>query len=171
MTARAFLVHSTDWLKQTTTFVKFKLFQNQHFQIHLAKNLEMCKDWFYMVTSLVWTFVTVYKFALLLQKNHSSFLSQSELSNFFAYIITIIIWNNNIIILWWCMMQLHWCCNSWLQFIYTVLMSWLKQKQQEWTTCKCSSIHLSYSNSPRIRTWIFQFSLNRFLHKWYLKQI
>ena len=51
-----------------------------------------------MVTSLVWTFVTVYKFALLLQKNRSSFLSQSELSNFFAYIITIIIWNNNIII-------------------------------------------------------------------------
>ena len=28
-----------------------------------------------------------------------------------------------------------------------------------------------YSNSPRIRTWIFQSSLNRFLYKWYLKQI
>ena len=43
MTARAFLVHSTDWLKQTTTFVKFKLFQDQRFQNHSAKNLEMCK--------------------------------------------------------------------------------------------------------------------------------
>ena len=30
---------------------------------------------------------------------------------------------------------------------------------------------VKYSNSPRIRTWIFQFSLNRFLYKWYLKQI
>ena len=38
---RAFLVHSTDWLKQTTTFVKFKLFQDQRFQNHSAKNLEM----------------------------------------------------------------------------------------------------------------------------------
>ena len=51
MTARAFSVHSTDWLKQTATFVKFKLFQDQRFQNH--KNLEMCKDWFYMVTSLL----------------------------------------------------------------------------------------------------------------------
>ena len=50
---RAFLVHSTDWLKQTTTFVKFKLFQDQRFQNHSAKNLEMCKDWFYMITSLL----------------------------------------------------------------------------------------------------------------------
>ena len=31
LTARAFLVHSADWLKQTTTFVKFKLFQDQRF--------------------------------------------------------------------------------------------------------------------------------------------
>ena len=46
LTARAFLVHLTDWLKQTTTFVKFKLFQDQRFQNHSAKNLEMCKDWF-----------------------------------------------------------------------------------------------------------------------------
>ena len=53
LTARAFLVHSTDWLKQTTTFLKFKLFQDQRFQNHSAKNLEMCKDWFYMVTSLL----------------------------------------------------------------------------------------------------------------------
>ena len=44
LTARAFLVHSADWLKQTTTFVKFKLFQDQRFQNHSAKNLEMCKD-------------------------------------------------------------------------------------------------------------------------------
>ena len=36
LTARAFLVHSTDWLKQITTFVKFQRFQN-----HSAKNLEM----------------------------------------------------------------------------------------------------------------------------------
>ena len=43
----------TDWLKQTTTFVKLKLFQDQRFQNHSAKNLEMCKDWFYMVTSLL----------------------------------------------------------------------------------------------------------------------
>ena len=34
----------TDWLKQTTTFVEFKLFQDQRFQNHSAKNLEMCKD-------------------------------------------------------------------------------------------------------------------------------
>ena len=34
MTARAFLVHSTDWLKQTTTFVNFKLFQDQRFHGH-----------------------------------------------------------------------------------------------------------------------------------------
>ena len=47
MTARAFLVHSTDWLKQTTTFVKFKLFQDQRFQNHSSKNLEMCKDFLY----------------------------------------------------------------------------------------------------------------------------
>ena len=31
-----FLVHSTDWLKQTTTFVKFKLFQDQRFQNHFS---------------------------------------------------------------------------------------------------------------------------------------
>ena len=43
LTARAFLVHSTDRLKQTTAFVKFKLFQDQRFQNHSAKNLEMCK--------------------------------------------------------------------------------------------------------------------------------
>ena len=42
---RAFLLRSTDWLKQTATFVKFKLFQDQRFQNHSAKNLEMCKDW------------------------------------------------------------------------------------------------------------------------------
>ena len=53
LTARVFLVHSTDWLKETTTFVKFKPFEDQRFQNHLAKNLEMCKDWFYMVTSLL----------------------------------------------------------------------------------------------------------------------
>ena len=45
LTARAFLVHLTDWLKQTTTIAKFKLFQDQRFQ--------MCKDSFYMVTSLL----------------------------------------------------------------------------------------------------------------------
>ena len=28
-----------------------------------------------------------------------------------------------------------------------------------------------YSKTLRIRTWIFYFSLNRFLYKWYLKQI
>ena len=34
------------------------------------------------------------------------------------------------------------------------------------------SLKLSnYSNNPRIRTWIFRFSLNRFLYKWYLKEI
>ena len=41
---RAFLVYSADWLKQTITFVKFKLFQDQRFQSHSAKNLEICKD-------------------------------------------------------------------------------------------------------------------------------
>ena len=46
LTVRAFLVHSSDWLKQTTTIplLKFKLFQDQRFQNHSAKNLEMCKD-------------------------------------------------------------------------------------------------------------------------------
>ena len=44
LTARAFLVHSADWLKQTITFVKFKLFQDQRFQNHATKNLEICKD-------------------------------------------------------------------------------------------------------------------------------
>ena len=29
----------------------------------------------------------------------------------------------------------------------------------------------NYSKNPRIRTWIFSVSLNRFLYKWYLKQI
>ena len=43
---------SFNWLlKQTTTFVKFKLFQDQRFQNHSAENLEMCKDWFH--TSLL----------------------------------------------------------------------------------------------------------------------
>ena len=63
LTARSFLVHSTDWLKQTTTFVKFKLFQDQCFQNHSAENLEMCKDFFYMVTSrlkITW-FTTIRK--------------------------------------------------------------------------------------------------------------
>ena len=40
------LVYLTDWLKQTTIIVKFKLFQDQRFQNHSAKNLEMCKDFF-----------------------------------------------------------------------------------------------------------------------------
>ena len=31
--SRAFLAHSTDWLKQTTTFVKFKLFKTNAFTI------------------------------------------------------------------------------------------------------------------------------------------
>ena len=53
LTASAFLVHSADWLKQTTTFVEFNLFQGQRFQNHLAKNLEKWKDWLYMVTSLL----------------------------------------------------------------------------------------------------------------------
>ena len=39
-----FLVYSTDWPKQTTTFVKFKLFQDQIFQNRAAKNLEIYKD-------------------------------------------------------------------------------------------------------------------------------
>ena len=39
LTARAFLAHSTDWLKQTTTFVKFKLFQDQRFQNHFSSEL------------------------------------------------------------------------------------------------------------------------------------
>ena len=30
-------------LKQTTTFVKFELFQNQRFQNHSAKNLESAR--------------------------------------------------------------------------------------------------------------------------------
>ena len=37
LTVRAFSVHSTDWLKQTPTFVKFKLFQDQRFENHAAK--------------------------------------------------------------------------------------------------------------------------------------
>ena len=53
LTARAFLVDSTDWLKQTTNFFKFKLFQDQRFQNHSAKNVEKCKDLFHMVTSLI----------------------------------------------------------------------------------------------------------------------
>ena len=40
------LVHLTDWLKQTTTFVKFKDQQDQRFQNNSAKNLETCKDFF-----------------------------------------------------------------------------------------------------------------------------
>ena len=52
-TASAFLVYSADWLKQTITFVKFKLFQDQCFQNYSVKNLEICKDWFYMITSLL----------------------------------------------------------------------------------------------------------------------
>ena len=48
--ARAF--SSFNWLAETDfTFVKFKLFQDQSFQNHSAKNLEICKDWFY--TSLL----------------------------------------------------------------------------------------------------------------------
>ena len=43
LTARAFLVHSADWLKQTIIFVKFKLFQDQRFQNHSADS-EICKD-------------------------------------------------------------------------------------------------------------------------------
>ena len=39
------------------------------------------------------------------------------------------------------------------------------------TPPKCFIRGARYGNSPRIRTWIFQFSLNRFLYKWYLKQI
>ena len=46
-TARAFLVHSTDRLKQITTFVKLKHFKTNRFQNHSVKNVEMCKDWFY----------------------------------------------------------------------------------------------------------------------------
>ena len=66
LTARAFLVHSTDWLKQTTTFVKFKLFQDQRFKYHSAENVEMCKDRFYTsllqitsftITSKSWCFL------------------------------------------------------------------------------------------------------------------
>ena len=44
LTARVCLVLSTDWLKQTTTFVKFKRFQDQRFKNHPAKNMEMSKD-------------------------------------------------------------------------------------------------------------------------------
>ena len=44
LTTRAFLVHSTDWLKQTSTFVTFKHFQDQRLENHSVKNLEMCKD-------------------------------------------------------------------------------------------------------------------------------
>ena len=74
-----FLVHSTDWLKQTATFVKFKLFQNQHFQNHLAKKLEMCKDWSALCYSVqVCTRVT---------EELYSFLSQSELSNFLGILL------------------------------------------------------------------------------------
>ena len=39
-----FLVYSTDWPKQTTTFFKLKLFQDHSFQNRSAKNLEICKD-------------------------------------------------------------------------------------------------------------------------------
>ena len=136
-----FLVHSTDWLKQTATFVKFKLFQNQHFQNHLAKNLEMCKDWSALCYCVqVCTRVT--------EELHS-FLSQSELSNFFVYIITMIIWNNNN---YNNIMVIHDAITLMLQLMITIylhLMSWLKPKQQEWTTCKCSSIHLSYHRSSK----------------------
>ena len=45
---------SFSWLAETDyylKFVKFKLFQDQRFENHSAKNLEMCKDWFH--TSLL----------------------------------------------------------------------------------------------------------------------
>ena len=41
------------FITPTTTFVKFKLFKDQPFHYHPAKNLDMCNDWFYMVTSLL----------------------------------------------------------------------------------------------------------------------
>ena len=42
-------------------------------------------------------------------------------------------------------------------------ISYFKQNQKNRQT--------KYSKNPRIRTWIFSVSLNRFLYKWYLKQI
>ena len=45
---------SFNWLAETDYHLcQFKLFQDQRFQKHSVKNLEMCKDWFYMVTSLL----------------------------------------------------------------------------------------------------------------------
>ena len=61
LTARAFLVHSTDWLKQTTTFVKFKLFQDPRFKNHAAKNMEMCKDRFYTILLKITSFTIISK--------------------------------------------------------------------------------------------------------------
>ena len=58
---RGFLVHSTDWLKQTTTFVKSKLFEDQRFKNHLAKNMKMCKDWFYTSLLKVTSFTIIRK--------------------------------------------------------------------------------------------------------------
>ena len=61
LTAREVLVHSTDWLKQTTTFVKFKLFQDQRFKNHSAKNMEMCKDRFYTSLLKITSFTIISK--------------------------------------------------------------------------------------------------------------
>ena len=85
MTARAFLVHSTDWLKQTTTFVKFKLFQDQRFQNHSAKNLEM---WFLVVSFMFLASQKSFVIFTRVTEELHSFLSQSELSNFFVYFIS-----------------------------------------------------------------------------------
>ena len=51
----------TDWLKKTTTFVKFKLFQDQSFQNHSAKNLEMYKYSFHASLLKITRFITISK--------------------------------------------------------------------------------------------------------------
>ena len=58
---RGFLVHSTDWLKQTTTFVRSKLLEDQPFKNHLAKNMKMYKDWFYTSLLKVTSFTIISK--------------------------------------------------------------------------------------------------------------
>ena len=61
LTVRVCLVHSSDLLKQIITFVKFKLFQDQHFENHSAKNMEMCKDWFHISLLKITSFTIIGK--------------------------------------------------------------------------------------------------------------
>ena len=85
----ACIFSSFNWLAETDYYLCQIQIQDQHFQNHSAKNLEMCKDWFYMVTSLVCTCFTVYKFALTLQKNCTPF---SANQNWVIFSCILLLW-------------------------------------------------------------------------------